>query len=154
MSDSGGTSTLEAGNAYGLFDSRLQEVEQAHSFFTPESLAIAAATAIYAKAVLEALGKRSGEGVADLTKRVSDLIRVRRKARKGKPDEYIIGINEGQATQTTTIVVSHDTPDEARLALLDLDVTAEEVRGKTLRWNATAGAWVPEGRGSALPPIS
>jgi hypothetical protein len=37
-----------------------------------------------------------------------------------------------------------DTPDEARLALLDLDVTAEELSGKVLRWDSSASAWRPD----------
>jgi hypothetical protein len=37
---------------------------------------------------------------------------------------------------TAVIAVAEDTPDEARLALLDLDVTADELRGRLLRWEA------------------
>ena len=33
------------------------------------------------------------------------------------------------------MVVTDDLPDEARLALLDLDVTADDLRGKLLRWD-------------------
>jgi hypothetical protein len=31
--------------------------------------------------------------------------------------------------------------------VLDLDVTAEELRGKTLRWDTTASAWLPDDAG-------
>jgi hypothetical protein len=103
----------------------------------PESLAIAIATAVYTRAFLEALGKRSGDGVADLTKRIS----IRVKARKGKRDELHVGM---EGTEVATIVVTKVLPDEAWLALLDLDVTAKEVKGKTLRWDVTAGAWLPD----------
>ncbi len=34
-------------------------------------------------------------------------------------------------------------PDEARLAVLDLDVTADVVRGQVLRWDSSASAWQP-----------
>jgi hypothetical protein len=59
------------------------------------SIALATAAAIYSKAFLETLGKRSGEGVADLSKRLGDLVLDRRKGKKGKPDEYLSGV-EGE----------------------------------------------------------
>jgi hypothetical protein len=109
---------------------------------SPDALAFGAGVAIYSKAFLEALGKSSGEGVADLPKRIADHLRVRTLARKGKPDEYVI---QGKYEPAgAMIVVTEDLPDEARLALLDLDVTGDEVRGKTLRWNRKTGAWLPE----------
>ena len=74
-----------------------------------------------------------------LPKRVSDVVR-KRVGRKGKPDEYHIGVQDGS---TARIAITADTPDEARLALLDLDVTADAVRGKTLWWDSTASAWRP-----------
>ena len=110
-----------------------------------EMAAVVAAVAIYAKAFLETLGQRTGDGVANLPKWLADVIRVRRRAREGKPDEYIVGTED----EPTMIVVTKDTPDEARLALLDLDVT-EELWGKTLRWNDTARAWLPDDEGSAV----
>jgi hypothetical protein len=111
---------------------------------TPETVMIATAVAIYARAFLDELGKRTGDAVANLPKWLADVIRVRRRAREGKPDEYIVGTDD----EETMIVVTEDTPDEARLALLDLDVTAEQLWGKTLRWDAPAGAWVPDDEAS------
>jgi hypothetical protein len=99
------------------------------------------AVAIFSKAYLEALGRRTEQGVANLSKRVGDLVRARAK-RKGRPDEYLIGLGDGK---TAMIVVTEDTPDEARLALLDLDVTAPELRGKCLSWSEGAGAWLAIG---------
>lgn len=55
-----------------------------------------------------------------------------------------LALDEGSAA----IVITSDTPDEARLALLDLDVTAEELRGKVLRWDEKARAWRPDESGS------
>jgi len=107
---------------------------------TAETVALMA-TAIYSKAYLEALGRRTEQGVANLSKRVGDLVRARAK-RKGRPDEYLIGLGDGK---TAMIVVTEDTPDEARLALLDLDVTAPELRGKCLSWSEGAGAWLAIG---------
>jgi hypothetical protein len=86
----------------------------------------------FSTAFVQALGTRAGEGVADLVR-----TRIRRK---GKPDEYHIGIRGNHAA---TVVVTEDLPDEARLALLDLDVTTDAVHGKLLRWDSSASAWRP-----------
>ena len=42
------------------------------------------------------------------------------------------------------IEVNEDLPDEARLALLDLDVESDVIRGQRLRWNVQVGAWLPK----------
>jgi len=102
--------------------------------FTPDQLAAVAAASIFAKAFLETLGKRAGDGLADL------LVQTRIR-RKGKPDETQIGADDGS---TATIAITEDTPDEARLALLDLDVTDDAVRGKVLRWDSSTSAWRPD----------
>ena len=99
---------------------------------TPENLAAATAAVIYAKTFLETLAKRHADALEDLVE-----TRIRRK---GKPDEYRIGVDGGS---TATIAITEDTPDEARLALLDLDVTAAGLRGKVLRWDRATSAWVP-----------
>jgi hypothetical protein len=89
---------------------------------------------------------------------LGNLVLERRKAKKGKPNAYIKEEPDealiGLSNKTAMIVITEDLSEMARLALIDLDVTAEAVRGKTLRWDATAGAWLPEDEGSALPPIS
>ena len=113
------------------------------SLSDPVGIAMATATAIFAKAYLQTLAKRAAEGT-NLPKKVKDLVRDRIR-RKGKLEEFRIGTRDGSAA---TIVVTDDTPDEARLALLDLDVTAPELRGKELSWDAAAGQWRPS---EALP---
>ena len=95
-------------------------------------VAFLAAAAIYSKAFVEALARRHADGFADLVR-----TRVRRK---GKSDEYRIGVDGDVAA---AVVVTDDLPDEARLALLDLDVTADELRGKLLRWDSSDSAWLP-----------
>jgi hypothetical protein len=102
-----------------------------------ESIALAAGATVFAKAFLETLGQRAGNGAAGLPRRVADLV-SRHIKRKGRPEEIHISA-EGDVT--ASIIVTSKTPDEARLALLDLDVTAENVRGKTLRWDSNAMAW-------------
>lgn len=100
-----------------------------------ETVVTATALTIFAKAFLETLGRRAGEGAANL------LDRVRVKVhKKSDADEYHLGVDGGAAA---TVVVTEDLPDEARLALLDLDVTADELRGKLLRWDSATSAWRP-----------
>jgi hypothetical protein len=74
-----------------------------------------------------------GEQAADAA--LASARRLRREG-KGEPEKV-----------PTRVGITQDLPNEARLALLDLDVTAEEVRGKTLRWDATACAWLPDDEG-------
>jgi hypothetical protein len=98
---------------------------------TAEEVALVAAASIYSKAFLETLAKRHADGLADL---------VRTRIRKAKNAEAEIGLAGDAAAK---IVVTEDTPDEARLVLLDLDVTDDAVRGKVLRWDSSASAWQP-----------
>jgi hypothetical protein len=107
--------------------------------FITQEMMLAFVLGNFSTAFIQALGTRAADGVAKLPKRVSDLVRTR-VHRKGKPDEYQFGVDDGSAA---TIAITADTPDEARLALLDLDVTADELRGKTLWWDSTALAWRP-----------
>jgi len=106
---------------------------------TPEQIALAFALGNFSSAFIQALGQRAADGAANLPKRVSDLVR-KRVRQKGTPDEYRIGVGDGS---TAWIAITADTPDEARLALLDLDPTADELRGKDLRWDDSALAWRP-----------
>lgn len=107
--------------------------------FTPEEVALVFLLGNFFQAFVQALGQRAADGAVKLPKRVSNVVR-KRVGRKGKPDEYQIGVQDGS---TARIVITADTPDEARLALLDLDVTSDELRGKTLRWDGNASAWRP-----------
>ena len=77
---------------------------------------------------------------------MSDLVR-KRVRKRGKPDEYHIGVRDGSAA---TIAITADLPDEARLTLLDLDVTADDVRGKLLRWDEETFSWRAADDGQAL----
>ena len=63
-----------------------------------------------------------------------------RFGKNGKTSELHIGPDDGAAA---TLVVTSATPDEARLAVLNLDVTAENVRGQHLRWDSEAETWRP-----------
>lgn len=71
---------------------------------------------------------------------LSDAVRTRyRKSSKGR--EALIGADNVAAA---TLVITSDTPDEARLALLDLDVTADDLRGRNLRWDSQSKTWRPD----------
>ena len=101
---------------------------------SPEQLVLVAAFAMYSKAFLETLAKHNAEGLIEA---------VRTRFRKnGKATELLVGPDDGAAA---TLVITSDTPDEARLAVLDLDVTAEDVRGQHLRWDPEAETWRPSG---------
>jgi len=81
---------------------------------------------------LETLGKNSADGLRES---------VRTRFRKnGMARELLVGPDDGAAA---TLVITSDTPDEARLAVLDLDVTAEDVRGRFLQWDSETGTWRP-----------
>lgn len=111
--------------------------------YPPEMVALAAATAIFSKAFLETVGSRAGDGIANLPKRLQDLLRTCHRRKKARYECHI-GMQDRRAA--ATVVIKADLPDEARLALLDLDVTADELRGKLLMWDSTASAWRPAER--------
>jgi hypothetical protein len=80
------------------------------------------------------LGKRLGGSTAEWAARVH----LHRKTNKSS--EVLLSVDTGR--EITSIEVGDDLPDEARLALLDLDIEKDGVRGRRLRWDAEAGAWV------------
>jgi len=114
-----------------------QIVRDVNRIGMPEQVMLAFALGNFSAAFFQALGQRAADSAA---KRVGDLV-LRLVRKKGKPDEYQIGARDGSSAMIT---ITADTPDEARLALLDLDVTADAVRGKLLRWDGSASAWRPD----------
>jgi hypothetical protein len=88
---------------------------------------------IYSKTFLETIAKHNAEALIDVVH-----TRIRKN---GKTREAAVGPEDGSAAR---VVITTETPDEARLALLDLDVTSDELRGKLLRWNEEAMAWRPD----------
>jgi hypothetical protein len=91
---------------------------------------LGAATAIYSKTFLETLAKHNAEALIEA---MTTCIRKR-----GETIAFLVAA-DGDAIPK--FVVKGDLPDAARLALHDLDVTAEALRGKILRWDAKAMAW-------------
>jgi len=104
-----------------------------------EQMVLAFMIGNFSSAFIQALGQCAAGGAAKLPRRAADLV-CKYVRKKGRPDEYRIGVDGGSAA---TIVITAKTPDEARLALLDLDVAAPGLRGKELRWDPTTAAWSP-----------
>jgi hypothetical protein len=102
----------------------------------PEVVEIVLASAIlgqpFWKAYCTELGKRLGGSTADWAAR----IRARNR-RRGKAD-MIIPVDGA----VTIIEISNELTDEARLALIELDPTAEGVHGQRMKWDTEAQAWI------------
>ncbi|MGO9193594.1 MAG: hypothetical protein ACLP8X_34805 [Streptosporangiaceae bacterium] len=116
---------------------------QIHNSATTEQMVFVFIAGNFSSAFIQALGHRAAGGAAKLPRRAADLV-CRHVRKKGRPDEYRIGVDGGSAA---TIVITAKTPDEARLALLDLDITAPELHGKELRWDPATAAWRPSTAG-------
>lgn len=83
---------------------------------------------------LEAFAKKLGDALGEST--ATALGRLR----PGKDRSVVEAILSEKAKVSFELDAA--TPDEARLALLDLDVTAPELHGKTLRWRPEENAWL------------
>jgi hypothetical protein len=83
------------------------------------------------------IGKRLSGTATDWASRV----RLRRKRGDALDADLVIEV----AGAATVVELEENLPDEARLALLDLDPAAPEYQGRRLRWNPEAGAWMPAG---------
>lgn len=99
---------------------------------------------------LEAFAKKLGEDLGESTttaaRRLSARLRGGRTFVEAElPDEaeQLDGFEEFElpASPSITIVLDSDTPDEARIALLYLDMTRPDLRGKTLGWNRETKMW-------------
>lgn len=70
------------------------------------------------------------------------------KAAELHPEDFVpsrvLRLTIDMAPVRTTLILPDPLNDEAKLAIIELDVTASGVRGKTLRWNESTGAWVAD----------
>ncbi|GGV77637.1 hypothetical protein GCM10010228_44780 [Streptomyces massasporeus] len=89
---------------------------------------------------LEAFAGKIGEQFGESAVRALGRIRV---TRKHDTDSRNLEIDDSDTGIPTVLVLPEDFTEEAQLALIDLDVTAGEVRGTTLRWNPDTAAWEP-----------
>lgn len=78
---------------------------------------------------VQTLSQRAANSVADLSKQVTDAVRMHLK-RKGRSGE------------TPLIALPDNMTDEAWLALFEM-VKSGELRGKVLHWDSDAEAWCP-----------
>jgi MoaA/NifB/PqqE/SkfB family radical SAM enzyme len=85
------------------------------------------------------LGKRLGGTTADWLSRTHIRRRGGRPNAVSKSDEADLIVNSDDAV--TIIELSEDLSDEAKLAMLDLDISDQKVRGKRLRWNDATQTW-------------
>ncbi|MFG2400843.1 hypothetical protein [Streptomyces lydicus] len=97
-----------------------------------ETVLIASMVSPFVAAFASKLGERLGTTVR--IKRISWLQRLRR----GR--ELVVALPFDRAI---TIEVRRGLSDEARLALLDLDVDQPELYGHRLRWDDEVKAWLP-----------
>ncbi len=101
---------------------------------TPEQWVLLGTASLYAhfyfKSFVETLGKRHADAVAD-------LMRIRKN---GKKTEAEVGLPGGESPK---VVLVEGMSDLAWLALFDIALAAEDLRGKTLRWDSGTSTWRP-----------
>jgi hypothetical protein len=94
----------------------------------------------FAEAFASKLGERTGESVASAVSKIR-LFRRRRPSR----DEFVIR----HSNASTFVVLPAAMTDDARLALIDLDLTQAGIIGKILHWDAVSATWRPFDNGNA-----
>ena len=103
-----------------------------YNAITPAETILLGLVGLYSKTFVETLAKGNAEALIE-------AVRTRFR-KKGKATEALVGPDDGSAA---VVVLTSDIPDEARLALLDMDLTAENLPGQLLRWNAEGRTWRP-----------
>lgn len=101
--------------------------------------AVAPAATIFGKAFLESLAERAADGVT----RLPGKLRQRWFRRQVSGSDELAAVLDLENGRTAAILVTADLPDEARLALLDLDPTEPQLHGKVLSWDTERQQWIP-----------
>jgi hypothetical protein len=60
----------------------------------------------------------------------------------GQGNREVVAVLDIENVNAAAILITADLPDEARLALLDLDPTEPALHGKVLGWDAGSQQWV------------
>ena len=94
----------------------------------------------FAEAFASKLGERLGESAA------AAVSRVRLFGRGGGSQKELV---VEDATTNTVVVIPEQLTDDARLALIDLDLTRDGVRGEILHWSPGSKTWRPIGVGAS-----
>lgn len=99
----------------------------------PADVLLIAAASSYVTVFTQTLAKHNAEALIGAVQ-----TRFRRKTKTLELTLVVGSEDDGVA-----FVVTGDLSDDAKLAMLDVDVTSDELRGKSLRWNDKAMAWRP-----------
>ncbi|WP_141957039.1 hypothetical protein [Actinoallomurus bryophytorum] len=100
-------------------------------------LAVGFVTVKFLGPFAEAFATKLGESLGESAARAIGRIRLLRNHRHARTDLDVV---LPESTRTT-LVLPADFTDAARLAAIDLDLTAEDVRGAELHWDVGAGRW-------------
>jgi hypothetical protein len=103
---------------------------------TFEELAVGFLAVKLAGPFLEAFAAQLGQRLGESTAKALGRIRLRRHRSSSSDLEIDV-----PTSSPTVLVLPEDLTEEARLALVDLDPTADGVRGTTMHWNPDTGAW-------------
>jgi hypothetical protein len=87
---------------------------------------------------LETFATKLGERFGESTSEALGRIRVTRRRNRTSRN---LEIEDPETFNPTVLILPEEFTEEARLAVIDLDIAAEEVRGTTLRWNPDMGTW-------------
>jgi hypothetical protein len=118
-----------------LWDSAQQaSPDQNRGWETAEVVIAASTLGPFVTAFCTELGRRFGGTVADWAGRV----RLSRRRHDPAAADLIIDADN----VVTVLELEEELSDEARLALLDLDIKADAVRGHRLAWNTETQAWM------------
>lgn len=128
--DAGPSGSKSGGAGFNIQGS----AEVVNNISGPEIVIAATTIGPFVTAFCTELGKRFGGTVADWTSRVQ--LRPSRGGGSAKV-ELAVTVDNAMAV----LEIEESLPDEARLALLDLDDTG--LLGHRLIWSAEAGKWVP-----------
>ncbi|MFD7292329.1 hypothetical protein ACFV9W_03495 [Streptomyces sp. NPDC059897] len=86
---------------------------------------------------IETFATKLGEQLGESVGRALGRIRLFRPA----GGRRFLGVRVPASQVLTRVELPEDLTEEARLALIDLDPTVEEVRGRLLRWDETSKTW-------------
>jgi hypothetical protein len=100
-------------------------------------LAVGFVTVKFLGPFAEAFAAKLGESLGESAARAIGRLRLLRNHRHARTDLDVV--LPGSAR--TTLVLPADFTDAARLAAIDLDMNAEDVRGAELHWDVGAGQW-------------
>ncbi|MFD9030981.1 hypothetical protein ACFVZW_07510 [Streptomyces sp. NPDC059567] len=88
---------------------------------------------------VEAFATKLGERLGESAVAAAGRLRLLRNDRDGRTDLDVLT----PGSQRTTLVLPEDFDDAARLGAIELDISADGVRGAELHWDTATGTWIP-----------